>query len=522
MMLVLYRKYRPKNFSEVIGQDHIVKILKNALRLKKTTHAYLFYGPRGVGKTTVARLLAKSINCENLSANSEPCNRCVSCEEINEAKTMDLIEIDAASNRGIDEIRELRERVKFSPGRLKYKVFIIDEVHMLTNEAFNALLKTLEEPPAHCLFILATTASYKVPATILSRCQCFDFRRLSTEELKKHLQKISKLEGIKIDEASLSLIAQEAQGAGRDALSILGQIMALEDKKITIDEVRSILMISDKSNIIQFFDFLVGKKTSKVIEFINDLLEKSTDLKHFMSDAIEYCRQIILLKVDLEFGKEMNLSKEQLAQANKQAQMLSEPDLIRLMNIFIKNNREINIETLPQLALEMVALEWLHGENQEPTVASDGGQVLATLSVPKIIPKVKRVIDSNIAPLASDEEKKLFDSIKKEWNVILAAAQTQNFSLFAYLKSSAPTRFKGGYLTLACHYDFHKERLEEIKIRNQVEKILAEKFSKKILVNCRVDKKIAIPKFVNSVTEKTEKTADSELLGAAEEILGGA
>jgi len=232
MAWVLYRKYRPQKFSEFVGQEHIVKTLTNAISSGLISHAYLFYGPRGSGKTTIARLFAKAVNCQNRKGGDfEPCNQCFSCKEISEGRAVDLIEIDAASHRGIDEIRDLREGIKFAPTRLKYKVFIIDEAHQLTKEAANALLKTLEEPPSHAIFILATTEIHKMIPTIISRCQRFDFRKLTVPEILKKLEIICQKEKIKIEKVALELIAQNAQGSMRDAESLLDQVSTSFDKK---------------------------------------------------------------------------------------------------------------------------------------------------------------------------------------------------------------------------------------------------------------------------------------------------
>jgi DNA polymerase-3 subunit gamma/tau len=243
--IVLARRYRPQNFDELIGQSHVALTLKNALALNRIAHAYLFSGPRGVGKTSAARILAKSLDCEKRKDHS-PCNTCVSCEEITKGISMDVIEIDGASNRGIDEIRNLRENVKFAPVSGKYRIYIIDEVHMLTKEAFNALLKTLEEPPPHVIFIFATTEPYKVPLTIISRCQRFDFRRVSVNEIVKHLQYIAGKENIDVEDEALYLIAQASEGSMRDSQSLLDQAVSYSGKKIAKKDVQDFLGLTEE------------------------------------------------------------------------------------------------------------------------------------------------------------------------------------------------------------------------------------------------------------------------------------
>jgi len=356
--LVLYRKYRPKTFGQVVNQEHVVKTLTNALKLGKVAHAYLFTGVRGTGKTTLARLLAKAVNCKE-TKNSEPCNKCQACEEISQGKSLDLIEIDAASNRGIDEIRELRDGIKFSPNNLKYKVFIIDEVHQLTKEAFNALLKTLEEPPSHAIFILATTEIHKVPQTVISRCQKFDFHKLTIEKIVEHLDEISKAEKVQVERPALELIAINADGSVRDGLSLLGQIMSMEDKKITLEEVQTILGVIDIKAVQDLVQYLTNKQSGEAIGHINQIANQGYDLIQFSKSLIGYLRKIMILKVDPSLSKLVTaeLTKEQIEGIIEQGGKFEPADLIKTIHIFIQAGNEIKSADFPQLPLELAIVE---------------------------------------------------------------------------------------------------------------------------------------------------------------------
>ncbi len=289
----LYRSYRPNSFGTVIGQEHIIKTLKNALINNKTSHAYIFSGPRGIGKTTIARILAKAINCEDLQ-NGEPCNKCASCRLINNNETPDIIELDAASNNGVDEIRAVLEKVNFLPGVLKNKVYIIDEVHMLSISAFNALLKTLEEPPVHVMFVLATTEPHKIPATILSRCQRFDFKPLTVKEIKTNLKNIAEKEKIAIEEGALNLVAEASEGGMRDAIGILDQVNAYSTTEITLDDVNNVTGRISNQKIIELMQTINDGLSAKAVDLVNDLLAIGKEPSRLVQSLLQLCRDILL------------------------------------------------------------------------------------------------------------------------------------------------------------------------------------------------------------------------------------
>lgn len=363
--LVLYRKYRPQKFSEIVGQEHVVQTLSNAILTGMISHAYLFSGPRGSGKTTIARLLAKSLNCRNRKQDEfEPCNKCSSCLEIKEGRSLDLIEIDAASHRGIDEIRELREGIKFSPVKEKYKVFILDEAHQLTKEAVNALLKILEEPPAHAIFIMATTEIHKMLPTIISRCQRFDFRKLRLPEIVKRLEYIIAKEEVKVDKPALEFIALTSGGAIRDAESLLDQVITFfgtesKNSLIKIEDVQNLLGITGTHLITQFVDFLIEKKSGQAIAFLNEIFEKGNDPQEFAKSLINYLRQAMLVKINPETINPIiiGLTREEQEKLQNQTAKFNIEDLRKAIVLFMEAENKMKYSPISQLPLELAIVE---------------------------------------------------------------------------------------------------------------------------------------------------------------------
>jgi len=364
--VVLYRKYRPQTFGEVIGQDHVVKTLTNSIKGNNVSHAYLFSGPRGSGKTTIARLFAKTVNCEHPENGFEPCNKCSSCLEIMASRSMDLVEIDAASHTGVDDVRELIEGIKFPPVKSKYKIFIIDECHQLSKAASNALLKTLEEPPAYAIFILATTESHKMIPTILSRCQKFDFKRLQISEITKKLEFISKKENVKFDDSALSLIALNSRGSFRDAESLLDECLSFAGEKnlVKTEDIKELLGIVEVGEISRFVDCLVAKNTKDSITFLNSIVENGVDLQEFTKTLVFYLRQELLLKIDPDFLNLQNsgLSAKEIEKMKLQTADLASKDLQNMLEIFIEAENKIKYSAVPQLPLELAAVTLTYKE----------------------------------------------------------------------------------------------------------------------------------------------------------------
>jgi len=361
MSIVLYRKYRPQTFGEVIGQEHVVKTLTNSIKGNSISHAYLFSGPRGSGKTTIARLFAKAINCENRKEGQfEPCEKCSSCLEIISGKSIDLIEIDAASHTGVDDVRDLIDGIKFTPIKSKYKIFIIDECHQLSKPAFNALLKTLEEPPSHAIFILATTELHKVLPTILSRCQKFDFKRLQVSEIIKKLEFIAKKENVKFDDSAFSLIALNSRGSFRDAESLLDECISFASGsgEIKTEDIKELLGIVEITEISKFIDFVLEQKTKEAINFLNSLIENGVDLQEFAKTLVFYSRQQLLLKISPDFLNLQNsgISQQELDKMKLQTEGLTQKDLQNMLELFIDAENKIKYSAIPQLPLELAVV----------------------------------------------------------------------------------------------------------------------------------------------------------------------
>jgi len=353
---LLYRKYRPQTFSQVVGQEHVVQTLKGALLTGRTGHAYLFSGPRGTGKTTIARIFAKALNCAERTQNPQniPCNKCAACLAVNDGRSLDLIEIDAASNRGIEDIRNLKDSALVAAPGGNYKIFIVDEVHMLTKDAFNALLKILEEPPSHTIFILATTEPHKILLTVLSRVQRFDFRRLTVKQISEKIKEVAKIEKIGIDDEGVRAIAASCDGALRDAEVSLSKIQSAASgaERISVDTVNDILGLISFSYYPEFFGYLANDDKASAVNLVHKIYELGIDLEHFSKEFIEYLRKIMISKINP--ATLAAVGEEPVVPIGAE---ITGQKLVRMINAFSAARNEIKLSPIPQLPLELAILE---------------------------------------------------------------------------------------------------------------------------------------------------------------------
>ena len=527
MHKALYRVYRPKNFNDVIGQEHIVRTLKNQIENNNVGHAYLFCGTRGTGKTSTAKIFSRAVNCTNLH-NDEPCNECENCREILEDKTMDVVEIDAASNNSVDDIRELRENVKYSPAKAKYKVYIIDEVHMLSQGAFNALLKTLEEPPSYVIFILATTEPHKIPATILSRCQRFDFKRVTVKDISSRMRYICEKEGIEADEKALNLIARNSQGALRDALSILDQCISFEGNKISYNDVIELL---GSVNIEQLFDLaesIIKEDTRKSLQILNDFIIWGKDVRNLVNDLIDHFRNLMVCKISNDLDEIISLPEETIDLLKQQAETIDTNNLIRILNILSEAQDGMKISSNPRVLMEVTMMKIAQPmfdeskealikriENLEQKIES-GNIKVNHISTNQTVDNFNENNQQNNNTVEKQEDENIeYENLKgddiklveKSWKKILQKMkEDKNQVIRALLQDVDSFNISEDtlYIIFTDNYSFAKSRLDSPATIQYVEKVIREVLNRSFSV------KIALKSQLSNLNTQIKKEDKGE------------
>ena len=515
MTQALYRKWRPRKWDEVVGQQHIVQTLRNAVTGERVAHAYLFSGPRGTGKTTLARLLAKAVNClaEDLAA--RPCNTCAHCTAVNEGRFLDLIEIDAASQTGVDDVRDLRDKINFSPNQGKYKVYIIDEVHMFSTAAFNALLKTLEEPPPHAIFVLATTEMHKIPATVLSRCQRHEFRRVPLDDIVRQLDQIAQAEGIQAEPEALTLIARQATGSLRDGISLLDQ-MASTGQKISLELTQTVLGTATTQTVLDLLDAILDNRPDAGLEAIHRSLDTGVDARLLARQIVDYLRALLLVKLGNE--AQVDLGADTRLQVKRHAGALPAPEILRMTRLFNAAATDLRGGWQPSLSLELALAEAM--ENPQALGIPSAGRPSATggekppetRSRPEVPPSYslsrpdRGVQDKHpeassapsAPPLESAPENKSamrstcsagavsLDQVAKAWRQVRGTIRPQNPALEALLNSCKLLDIKEGTLMLGFASDLLRSKMDTPEQLDATRRVIAEVLGVNLTVRCRV------------------------------------
>ena len=487
--MALYHKYRPQKFADVIGQDHIVKTLSHQITTNTLAHAYLFSGSRGLGKTTISRLLAKAINCTNrANGSAEPCESCASCVAITSGRSIDVIEIDAASNTGVDNVREnIIENVQFQPTTAKYKVFIIDEVHMLSTSSFNALLKTLEEPPSYVVFILATTELHKIPETILSRCQRYVFSRVPKNVLSALLDKVASEEKITLDEDVKEAIISKADGGVRDTVSMLDQIMSTGEQHITRQQASIFLPISPLSDTLNFLENLLAHKSAQAMNFIHTISAEGRDMPTFLETLLETLRVVMISKIQGSTLLEDDLTDDIRETVQKISAAISSPELLRLLDIVLKRRATIKNTPIPELPLELIILEWAQENTAQVQMPTAPPAAVAPAAPPTPVPPPPAPAEGeapkvqNIEPMPKAAEPPAavavsanFQVLKNKWGEVLKCVEKRSPSLVSLLKSSVLLNMENNMVTLQVQYKLHQDKFNQKEYKKMMEESLQE------------------------------------------------
>lgn len=487
MEQALYRKWRPQTWDEVVGQDHIVQTLRNALRGERVAHAYLFAGPRGTGKTTTARLLAKAVNCLAESVADRPCDVCAHCRAVSEGRFLDLIEIDAASNTSVEDVRDLREKINYSPNKGRYKVYIIDEVHMLSTAAFNALLKTLEEPPAHAIFVLATTEVHKIPATVLSRCQRHEFRRLPVTIMIEYLQPMIEEEGLKVEAEALELIARQATGSLRDAISLLDQL-ASTGEVVTLARTQLVLGTAASEALRGVVQALVKRDCAEGLTLINKALDGGADPRQFARQVVDYLRGLLLVRMGNERLVEAPVeTREEMA---RQADHLPLSDLLIAIQVFSQAAVEGRTTWQSSLPLELAFVEAagvdIGTKVVTPESVQDQHLVKPKLQEPPTSPNPSGEVKAKTAPRGEQVAggDSTFQMVLDSWSEVLMAARRYDPRVQALLNTCRPLGIESGVLTIGFRSDLLREKMEKGHNISMASKALEETLGLSMGIRC--------------------------------------